>query len=96
MQIAAPLGRPFCYAVMGVPHLIVGLFLETVTVAGSGGGRYAGVLLLALIFTGVAASYFIQAFRSGGLATRFVTILLFLPVLFVFADFCLRAPYLFE
>jgi hypothetical protein len=77
---------------LGVPLLFVALFFQNVTVAG---GRYAGVLIIALLLTTIADVCFIQAFRRGGLTARCFSVLLLLPTLFVVADFIRRALYVF-
>ena len=78
---------------LGVLLLVAALCLQNVTLAD---GQYAGVLITALILTGIADVCFIQTFRQGGLTIRLLSVLLLLPTLFVVADFIRRAPHLFR
>lgn len=73
---------------VGVPLLLAALFCQTVTLAS---GEYGGVLLAALVFATLADVCFVLAFRRGGLVTRWVSMILLLPTLFIIADFLRRA-----
>jgi hypothetical protein len=53
---------------------------------------YREVLVAALILTAVADVCFIRALLRGGVVVRCFCVLLFLPTLFVVADFIRRAP----
>jgi hypothetical protein len=81
------------FLLVGIPFLLVAMFLQTVTLAG---GSYAGVLIAALVFTAAADYYFIQAFRYGRMVIRLCSVLFLLPTLFIIADFLRRAPYMFN
>ena len=73
--------------VVGIPLLLIALFLQTVTLASE---RYLNTLLLALVFTVLADVCFIYAFRRGGIFARGLSIVCLLPTLFVISDFLRR------
>jgi hypothetical protein len=73
--------------VVGVPLLLVALFLQTVTLSSE---RYLNTLLTALVFTALADACFIFAFRRGGIFARGLSVVCLLPTLSVVSDFLRR------
>ena len=77
----------------GFPLLVIGVFLQSVTVVST---SYGTVLLTALGFTALADICFVLAFRRGGIISKAVAVVLLLPTLFVVSDFARRAPFVFS
>ncbi len=77
---------------IGLNALLIGLFLEFVTLPADG---YRPVLLGALVFTTIADTCFLIAWRRGHWLTRAVLGVLLIPSVFIVADFAHRAPSVF-
>ena len=73
--------------IVGIPLLLIALFLQTVTLASQ---SYRSTLISALVFTALADLCFIYSFRRGGIFARILSIVYLLPTLFVISDFLRR------
>ncbi len=77
----------------GIPLLLAALGFQTVTLAN---GSYNSVLTIALVLIILADSFFLRAFRRGGLMVRCVSVLLMLPTIYIVVDFIRRSSSFFR